>query len=136
MNTKAYCAGTLTEAGLRSRIVNSLRRLSLHWKPKTVALNRAKGGKRINPLTGKEKTFYVCEESGESGWLEGMHVDHIEPVVPSEWACENKYLGYDWNEYLRRMFVEADGYRVITKELHKAKTKAENEKRKSLKKSK
>ena len=127
---KPYCAGTLTEAAFRSKLINALRRVSMHWKPKSVALKRALAGKKINPSTGKLKQFYKCEESGEEGWADEMHADHIDPVVPEQWGETTRFLGYNWNEYIQRMFVEEDGYQIILKALHKAKTKQENQNRK------
>jgi len=131
---KPYCAGTLTEAAFRSKIINALRKVSMFWKPKNVAMKRAMGGTRTNPKTGKDKTYYVCEESGEFGWLEDMHADHVEPVVPDFWGDTTRFLGVNWNEYVKRMFVEEDGYQIILKSLHKIKTKEENQRRRESKK--
>lgn len=128
---KPYCSGTLTEAAFRSKLINALRRVSMHWKPKSVALKRALAGTKINPTTGKLKQYYKCEESGGEGWSDEMHADHIEPVVPEQWGETTRFLGYNWNEYLKRMFVEEDGYQIILKALHKDKTKQENQNRKN-----
>jgi hypothetical protein len=131
---KPYCNATLTEAALRALIINALRRVSMHWKPKSTAIKRAYGGKKINPDTGKEKGYYICEETGAEVWLEEMRADHIEPVVPMEWGDETEFLGYNFNEYLRRLFVEQGDYQAITKEAHQVKSNAEKKERAEAKK--
>jgi hypothetical protein len=127
---KPYCSKTLTEAAFRSRLINALRRVSMHWKPKSEAMKRALGGRKENPETGNLKQFYICEETGKEGWQTDMHADHKEPVVPEQWGNTTRFLGYNWNEYLQRMFVEADGYQIILKTAHKKKTNKENKNRK------
>jgi hypothetical protein len=130
---KPYCDGTLTEAALRSKIINALRKVSMFWKPKSTAIKRALAGQRINPKTSKNKNYYICELTGEKLWLDEIKADHIEPVVPEKWGKSTSFLGYNWNEYIARMFVEAEGYQAISKEAHAEKTKAENKLRKSKK---
>lgn len=128
---KPYCAGTMTEAQFRSRIINCLRKLSMFWKPKSVALARARAERIENPATGKPKQSFKCEKTGKIGWATDMDIDHIDSVVPTQWGDTTEFLGYNWNEYLKRMFVEAEGYQVLAKDEHKKKSKKENRVRKS-----
>ena len=51
-------------------------------------------------------------------------VDHIDPVV-------DPAVGFiDWNTYIDRMFIEAEGYQVLCHKCHTAKTNAERKRRK------
>ena len=132
---KPHCDGTLTEAALRSKIINALRKVSMYWKPKSTAINRAKAGRRINPETGNQKNYYICEATGEEVWLDEIQADHIKSVVPKQWGETTRFLGYNWNEFLARLLVEAEGYQAISKKAHNKKTKTENKSRKQQKSS-
>ena len=51
-------------------------------------------------------------------------VDHISPVVEPS-------VGFvDWNTYIERMFIEAEGYQVLCHNCHAAKTADERTQRK------
>ena len=63
-----------------------------------------------------------------------MHADHIEEVIPEEFGDATRFLGYNWNEVIQRMFVEKDGYQAVSKEWHKQKTLEERNKRRESKK--
>ena len=55
-----------------------------------------------------------------------MRADHIRPVV-------NPHVGFEgWDNYVKRMFVEVDGFRAICVDCHKLKTAEERELRKEL----
>jgi len=79
---------------------------------------------------------YCCAECGDTGPttlppLDGQKrrrnnsaVDHIDPVVEPS-------TGFvDWNTYIERMFLEAEGYQVLCWQCHKDKTEAERKQRK------
>jgi hypothetical protein len=51
-----------------------------------------------------------------------MAADHIEPVVPIGGFTGETYLGYNWNELIKRLYCEADGFQALCKECHKLKT--------------
>ena len=59
-----------------------------------------------------------------------MQVDHIDPVIPEKWGRKTKWLGYNWNELLPRLFCDKENLQAVSKEAHKAKTKEENARRK------
>lgn len=116
-------AGKWTDARFRSFIVSALRSAHGRWGPKAAAKAEARvsrgvyrcahcntlGPATLPPLPGRKRRRNNCA------------VDHIEPVVDPS-------VGFvDWSTYIKRMFVEKEGYQVLCWECHEAKTKAERE---------
>ena len=132
---KPYCDKTMTESGFRSFIMSGLRSKSIRWKPRSVAIKKAFVKKGMNPATGKPCNLHQCPDCGGLFPQGKMQADHIEPVVPLEGfpKCVETFLGYDWTEVVKRLFCEADGYRVLCKDCHGQVTKKEREQRKRLK---
>ncbi len=113
--------GTWTEARFTSFIRGGLRSISMRWPPK----NKVKQGARI------ERGVYLC-----AGYGREMHevpvslpplpgnkrrinnaiVDHIAPVV------DPKRGFISWDELIKRLFCEADGFQLLCHECHSAKT--------------
>ena len=123
---KPYGSGRYTEAGLRSFITSALRKA--RWRPKYEAIHAAYVEDGINPATGRKCKLHKCPSCGELFPQNQMQADHIEPVVPvgNDWKDrEGSFLGYDWNDYIRRMFCELDGFLALCKTCHKAKSKQE-----------
>ncbi len=127
---KPYNEGTMTEAAFRSHIISGLRKASMYWKPKGVALKESRDGKMIHPETGRERIVCKCSHCGKRDFENKMKVDHIDPVVPVDGFNDNLFLNINWSEYIERMFVEVDGYQVLCKECHDLKTKKETDERK------
>lgn len=111
---RTLCAGTMTEAQFKSKIISALRNASRWWKPKQLAIQRAKISRglykcelcwKIVPLSKAKKTQIVA--------------DHIIPIVdPAVW-----FTSYD--DWIKRCFIEADGYQAICLECHTEKTNKE-----------
>lgn len=111
---RTLCAGTMTEAQFKSKIISALRNASRWWKPKQDAIKRAKVSRglykcelcwKIVPLSKAKKTQIVA--------------DHIEPIIdPAIW-----FVSYD--EWIRRCFIEEEGYQAICLECHTKKTNNE-----------
>lgn len=132
---KEHCNNTLTEAGFRSYIMSGLRSKSRFWKPKSVAISKTFVKKGKNPETGKMCKLHECPECKGLFPQGKMDADHIEPVIPLEGfpKLAETFLGYNWTEVIKRLFCEADGYKVLCKECHAKKTKAENSQRRANK---
>jgi len=130
MKDKPYNNGTMTEAKFRSTIVAGLRKASMYWKPKTQAIKNARNGYLVNPLTHRENNAGKCESCCNRFLEKELKADHINPVVPVEGFDNNTFLGVNWTEYIKRMFVEVEGYQVLCKECHYIKTKKERDLRK------
>ena len=114
-----YNAGKWTESRMHSFIKSALRSASQRWPPKYTSLNEAKQGKKINSKTGRLAEHYLCSECGGEFPAKDVQVDHIEPVI-------DPIIGFvTWDEVIRRMFCEKDGYQILCKPCHSIKTNAE-----------
>lgn len=96
---------------LRHWLTNKVRRLSYQWPPRKDAIKKAR----------LERGIYRCNIcEGKFGPKE-IQLDHIEPVV-------NEEDGFiDWNIYLERLFCAEEGFQVLCKPCHEAKTFLENQ---------
>ena len=130
---KTRCSGTLTDAGLRAKIINTLRRLSMYWKPIQEVKRSARSGRIKNPETGHLNMAVICEVCNGHIMEKDCKVDHINPVVPTDGfnADGSLFLGYDWNVYLENMFCEANGFQVLCRNCHQIKTNREGEERRN-----
>jgi len=96
---------------LRHFLTNKIRRISYQWPPRKEAIKKARierGRYRCN----------ICE--GTFGPKE-IQLDHVEPVVGEE----DGFI--DWNIYLERLFCSEEGFQVLCKPCHEAKTFLENQ---------
>ena len=73
--------------------------------------------------------MYRCALTNKLFPAREMQVDHIEPVIPEKWGRKAKWLGYNWNELLPRLFCKETNLQAVSKAAHKLKTKHENEQR-------
>lgn len=63
---------------------------------------------------------YECEKCHKLFPKSDVHIDHILPVV-------NPATGFtSYDEYIARLYCNANSLQILCKEDHKAKTKAEN----------
>lgn len=117
--TTSYNNGKWTEARFNSFIKSALRSASQRWPPKFTSLALAKRGKKINASSGRIAEHYECAECKGVFPATGIQVDHILPVI-------NPATGFiSWDEVVKRMFCEVDGYQVVCKPCHSIKTNAE-----------
>tara|TARA_R110002096_G_scaffold428431_1_gene640106 strand:+ start:31 stop:474 length:444 start_codon:yes stop_codon:yes gene_type:complete len=131
---KPFNSGTLTEAGFRGKIISGLRKASMYWIPKKDALISARKGHLTNPKTGRRCIAGECALCKGLFLEKELKADHIAPVVPLEGHTGETFLNTNWNEYIKRMFVEQDKYQVLCEECHQGKTNEERLTRKNLKK--
>jgi hypothetical protein len=105
---------------MRSFVMSALRRAS--WPPRHEVIARAFVRKGINPATGKPCMLHKCEQCGEEFPKGEMRADHHEPIIPiaHQWAdLPHSFLGYDWNEVMRRLWIElGNGWNVICIKCH------------------
>ena len=132
---RPYSSGLYTEAGMRAFAMSALRRA--RWGPKMDVIKRAFVRKGINPETGKPCNIHKCEACGNEFPQGKMKSDHVQPVIPLDhnWAADPRnFLGYDFNEVMRRLWIEiGDGWSVICETCHHTKTQAEREERARIK---
>jgi len=100
--------GKWTEARYFGFIRSALRSAFTRWQPK----HEAKAAAKVAYNT------YVCAQC--DGWFstKEVEVDHIVPA-----GSLRKYD--DLPGFVERMFCEADGFQILCKECHQAKTNAE-----------
>jgi hypothetical protein len=131
---RPYCNGEWTEARMRSFAMSALR--GARWNPKLTVIDRAFVRKGINPLTGMPCKLHRCEECAGEFPRGKMKADHAQPIIPlsHDWAADPRnFLGYDWNEVMRRLWIEKGlGWNVLCEACHHTKTQSERAERTAL----
>lgn len=102
----------------KQKIIPALRRASRWWPPKQE--NR----KKQKAAPGKIE----CESCGDIFPEKEIKSDHITPVV------DVKQGFVDWNDYVERMFCDANGFQCLCASCHDSKSAIENELRKKYRK--
>ena len=132
MVDKPFANKQWTLARFRSFIMSALR--GAKWPPKYQALRQAYVKTGVNPATGRMCKLHKCAICGNLFPQKDMAVDHIHPGIPIDgFDCEG-FLGYNWDQVLRRLFVESDGLQAVCKPCHNLKTSDERKLRKISKK--
>jgi 5-methylcytosine-specific restriction endonuclease McrA len=96
---------------------------SRRWPVKFEVLKKASVGRKVNAKTGKLALHYQCAKCTKAFIGLDVQVDHIIPVVGKEGFVS-------WDEYVERMFCEADNFQILCKPCHKLKTDTEKLRRK------
>lgn len=97
------------QAYLKRFIVASLRRSSLYWPFRNLALKEA----RI------ERGMYKCADCHGAFSKKEVRVDHIKPVV--------KLSGFSgWEDYINRMFPKTHGFQILCLKCNDIKCQEEN----------
>lgn len=108
---------------LRTRIVQQLRKIFFYSPLRREALERAK-------VVKGGKTLFRCAITKKLHTLDQVTVDHIIPVVDTEYGFPRiKREIDDWTVFVLRLFCSVENLQVISKEEHSKKTKLENKKR-------
>ncbi len=87
-----------------------LRRGSFHWKARTEAMVAAR----------VERGKYLCASCGDLFGPKEVDLDHNEPVIDPKTGFTT------WDSYIERLFCPAEGFSVLCKACHEAKTKIED----------
>jgi 5-methylcytosine-specific restriction endonuclease McrA len=95
---------------LSTFIKGLLRRGSFHWRARTEAMTAAR----------VERGRYKCNSCSELFGPKEVDLDHIVPVVDPKTGFTT------WDDYISRLFCEADGFAVICKQCHSNKTAIED----------
>ena len=116
---KTRCGGRWTEARYVSFVKSALRSASRKWAPTSDVLNEAYVGVMKNKKTGRMAKHYRC------AYCEGLFphkevaVDHEPPIVSPEEGFTT------WDDFINRLFCEADGLQVLCKTCHDEKSNEE-----------
>ena len=127
---KPYNGGKWSIAKMRSFAMSAIRRAQ--WPAKYASIAKAYVRDGINPKTGKPCKLHQCPVCKQLFPKGKIVADHINPVIPvkHDWnESPTSFLGYDWNEVMRRLWVEQEGFQPICKQCHKEKTRKENKNR-------
>jgi len=125
MKEKPHNSGQWTVARMRSFVMSQLR--GGRWPVKFKAIDQAYVRDGINPKTGRPCKLHQCTHCNGEFPKGQMQADHIDPVVPldGKWGRKTRWLGYNWNELLPRLFTELEGYQALCKGCHKTKSAEE-----------
>ena len=116
--------GKWTEARFRSFIRGGLRSISMRWPPKNRVKQNARVERGVYLCAGYERGSHEVPVSlppkpGNKRRINNSVVDHVEPVV------DPKHGFVSWDELIKRLFCEADGFQILCHECHKNKTSDE-----------
>lgn len=106
---RPYNGGEWTEARMFYFIKSALR--GARWPAKYAAVRTAYVEDGINPATGRRCKLHRCEDCRGLFPQNGVQADHVVPVVGPE-GFQN------WDLYIKRLFCEADGFRILCKACH------------------
>lgn len=133
---RPHCNGEWTTARFRSFVMSALR--GARWAPKYDVIDRAFSHKGLNPKTGRMCHLHRCESCQDLFAKGDMKADHHEPIIPlsHDWAADPRnFLGYDWNEVMRRLWIEKGvAWNVLCEACHHTKTQSERAERAALSK--
>lgn len=119
--------GRWTDSRFHSFVKSALRSASSRWPPKFDAINNSFVGKRVNKKSGREAKHYKCNCCWGDFPASEIQVDHIQPVI-------DPFVGFvSWDEVVKRMFCEAEGFQILCKACHKNKTAEERQQSKERK---
>jgi len=120
---RQYNGGNWTLGRFNSFITSTLRAGARRWQPKYDTLNAAKTEKKINVSSGRMAQHFKCSLCKEEFPAKSMEVDHILPAV-------DPIVGFTtWDEFINRLFCEADNLQAICKACHKIKSSTERKTR-------
>ena len=125
---KEYNDGKWTEARFRSFIRGGLRSISMRWPPKNEVKKRSRVARGVYTCSGYEREQHEVPASlppkpGNKKRINNAVVDHINPVVDPGRGFVN------WDEMIKRLFCEVEGFQLLCHECHKLKTADERKAR-------
>jgi 5-methylcytosine-specific restriction endonuclease McrA len=124
---ETFNGGQWTRGRYNAFITAVLRSGVRRWAPKYETLNAAKTEKKVNSKTGRLAQHYRCNNCLQEFTQKDVEVDHINPVVDPD-------LGFtSWDDFIDRLYCEADNLQVLCKACHSEKSKQEKTKRKTKK---
>ena len=114
-------SGTYTDAGFTSFIKSALRRASGRWKPRSEVFKKARVAKGVYRCSECEENVPVTVVNDKGKRVKGFEIDHVVPVI-------DPHVGFvDWDTFIRRLFVEEEGFRGLCKDCHSKVTQAQQE---------
>lgn len=121
---RPYCNGEWTKARFVSFVKSALR--GARWGPKYVCIKNAFVENGINPKTGRQCKLHKCPQCDQLLPQGEMVADHITAVIGPEGFT-------NWDNYIQRLFCEAEGFQALCRACHNRITKHETQVRTQLK---
>ena len=118
---RKYNGGQWTSARYRSFIISALRSASTRWGPKNECIKNARVRRGVYKceLCKKEGPATLPPKEGNKRRRKNIVADHIQPIV-------DPTVGFvDFDTWIARCFVEADGYQALCHDCHTKKTNEE-----------
>lgn len=118
---KPYNGGTWTSARYHSFVKGALRAASARWGPRFACIKRANVGygQYKCDLCGTVGPPTLPPPEGKTRRVQNIIADHIHPVIDPNRGFVS------WDELIKRLFVEIDGFQAICNACHKNKTNEE-----------
>lgn len=112
---KPHNNGTWTDARKKGFIVSALRSAFQRWGPKSLCIKNARTRRGFYECEGcKQEVPATILHNGKR--VKNILADHIHPIV-----CP--HVGFvDYNTWIERGFVEAEGFQALCKSCHDTKT--------------
>ena len=107
---RTHAGGEWTSAAFFGFLRSGLRQLSRRWPPIARQAMHAARRKYHGP-NKRQKWEYLCAGCGEWHAGKAVHVDHVVP-------CGSLRSMDDVRGFVERLFVEADGLRVLCHDCH------------------
>lgn len=118
MSTNTRNNGQWSEGRFRGFVTSALRAAVRRWPPKYEALKKAFVGSKINAKSGRKAKHFLCAGCDKEYVQANVQVDHKIPIG----SCKT------WDEFVEKLFCEADNLQVLCLKCHKIKTKKERSK--------
>ena len=136
MEVARIIGGKKRPSSLKEWLTWQLRRLSYRWPPRSAAFAAARCTLKdflkrpgIDPrkVSARIRKFFRCGLCGKVFPRREVSADHVDPVVDPKRGWQS------WDEYLKRLFCEEDGFQIICNECHDDKTARERKVRQRYK---
>ena len=118
---KPHNGGTWTKARLKSFIISQLRGATQRWGPKVDCIKKARVSRGLYRCAGCGEVVppTLPPPDGKKRRIKNIVADHIEPIV-------DPAVGFTtYDDWIKRCFVEIDGYQALCHKCHTEKTQQE-----------
>jgi len=116
---KTRCNGRWTESRYRSFITSMLRRGSMRWAVKSDVKMEARLPEKLRNKKGREVFHTTCSDCKSVVPETESAIDHVSPVVDPTKGFTT------WDDFIYRLFCEADNLQVLCNECHTVKSNKE-----------
>lgn len=118
---KSHNSGKWTAANFNSFIKSGLRKLSMKWGPRNECIKNARIKRGVYRCVGYKRKAHVVTASIKLNGkrVKNVFADHINPVIDPKKGFTS------WDDTIKRMFCESEGFQLLCKACHDKKTAEE-----------